>query len=318
MVTPARMRPDDFAFAKDNSPLVTAPHGTAERLGPNPGRDGARPAVVGGQEDRPVAACPASTAGPDNDPLASLPIRSAERRRWAADLTGPERAGLVLHGAGGIGKSTLASQIVSRVSHLEPERVTAVIRGEVSVERGAGRGGRGASPSPGGRSGRWPGAIGAGGGPGRPAVGSPAGPAARTGPRPGAGPAGPGRLRRQRVARFRRLDGPRSGPGRIDSELGQQIPSRQAAHYLPPSISPAPDQRAAAHIPPRWPAVPFWRFRAGEIAACSRIARRTRTRPGLAAAGRPSSGHGIPGLAARHGRRPVPGGGPPSRGRGRG
>ena len=134
MVTPARMRPDDFAFAKDNSPLATAPHGTAERLGPNLGRDGARPAVVGGQDDRPVADWPASTAGPDNDPLASLPIRSAERRRWAADLTGPERAGLVLHGAGGIGKSTLASQIVSRVSHLEPERVTAVIRGEVSVD----------------------------------------------------------------------------------------------------------------------------------------------------------------------------------------
>jgi hypothetical protein len=97
MVTTARMRPDDFALVKGSAPLVTAPHGNL-------------------------------------DPLTSVPIRSAERRRWASDLTGPEPAGLVLHGAGGIGKSTLASQIVSRVSHLEPEWVTAVIRGQVSVD----------------------------------------------------------------------------------------------------------------------------------------------------------------------------------------
>jgi hypothetical protein len=95
MVTPARMRPDDLAFPKASAPLVTAQ---------------------------------------DLDPLTSVPIRSAERRRWAADLTSPALAGLVLHGAGGIGKSTLASQIVSRISDLEPERVTAVIRGQVSVD----------------------------------------------------------------------------------------------------------------------------------------------------------------------------------------
>jgi len=40
----------------------------------------------------------------------------------------------VLYGAPGIGKSTLASQIASRVSHLEPERVGVVISGEVSVD----------------------------------------------------------------------------------------------------------------------------------------------------------------------------------------
>ena len=71
--------------------------------------------------------------GPQAGPSGSLPIRSAERRRWAADLTGPALAGLVLYGAGGIGKSSLASQIASRVSHLEPERVTAVVSGDVSV-----------------------------------------------------------------------------------------------------------------------------------------------------------------------------------------
>ena len=97
MVTTARPRPDDFAFAKGNAPLVTAPPGALH-------------------------------------PLTCVPIRSAERRRWAADLTGPALAGLVLHGAGGIGKSTLASQIVSRISHLEPEWVTVVVRGRVSAD----------------------------------------------------------------------------------------------------------------------------------------------------------------------------------------
>jgi hypothetical protein len=99
MVTPARMRPNDFAFAKGSAPLLGAP---------------------------------------DLDPLTPVPIRSAERRRWAADLTSPARAGLVLHGASGIGKSTLASQIVSRISDLEPEWVTAVIHGQVSVDTALG------------------------------------------------------------------------------------------------------------------------------------------------------------------------------------
>lgn len=62
-----------------------------------------------------------------------LSIRSAERRRWSADLTGPQVTGLVLHGVGGIGKSTLAGQIASRVSHLAPERAITVVSGEVSA-----------------------------------------------------------------------------------------------------------------------------------------------------------------------------------------
>ena len=117
MVTPARSRPDDSAFAKGNALLVTAPVVPA-------------PLVPAPLVPAPLVPAPHG----DLDPLMSLPIRSAERRRWAASVTGPERAGLVLHGVGGIGKSTLASQIVSRVSHLEPEWVTAVIRGQVSVD----------------------------------------------------------------------------------------------------------------------------------------------------------------------------------------
>jgi hypothetical protein len=65
---------------------------------------------------------------------ASLPIRSIERRRWSADLTGSAMAGLVLYGIGGIGKSTLAAEVTARVSRLEPERMTTVISGEVSAD----------------------------------------------------------------------------------------------------------------------------------------------------------------------------------------
>ncbi len=65
-------------------------------------------------------------------PRAPLSIRSAERRRWSADLTGPDLTGLVLHGLGGIGKSTLAAQIAARVCRLQPWRVVTVVTGETS------------------------------------------------------------------------------------------------------------------------------------------------------------------------------------------
>ena len=61
----------------------------------------------------------------------SLSIRSAERRRWAADLTGPGSGGLVIYVMGGIGKSTLAAQIATRVSRLQSDRVITVVNGEV-------------------------------------------------------------------------------------------------------------------------------------------------------------------------------------------
>lgn len=64
-------------------------------------------------------------------PTASLSIRSAERRRWAADLSGPGSGGLVVHGMGGIGKSTLAAQIAARVGRLQSGRVMSVMSGAV-------------------------------------------------------------------------------------------------------------------------------------------------------------------------------------------
>jgi hypothetical protein len=78
---------------------------------------------------------------------ASLSIRSAERRRWAADLSGPGSGGLVICGMGGIGKSTLAAQIAARVGRLQSSRITSVMSGEVSAaafaDQGSGPAGAG-------------------------------------------------------------------------------------------------------------------------------------------------------------------------------
>jgi hypothetical protein len=71
-------------------------------------------------------------------PGPALSIRSAERRRWAADLSGPGRGGLVIYGMGGIGKSTLAAQIAARVGRLQSSRVITAMSGEVSAAALAG------------------------------------------------------------------------------------------------------------------------------------------------------------------------------------
>jgi AAA ATPase-like protein len=77
----------------------------------------------------------AAAAGPGRPRRTPLPIRAAERRRWTADLLGPAFAGLVVHGAGGMGKSTLAAAITARVGQLEPGRVPVRLAGEVSADR---------------------------------------------------------------------------------------------------------------------------------------------------------------------------------------
>ena len=96
------------------------------------------------------AARHARTSGPAGPEHTSLSIRSAERRRWACDLTQPGVTALVIHGLGGVGKSTLAGQIAARVSLLAPERVVTVVSGEVS----GGQPGRPAGPERPGRPGQ--------------------------------------------------------------------------------------------------------------------------------------------------------------------
>jgi hypothetical protein len=75
----------------------------------------------------------ASTSGTGLSRRPSLSIRSAEARRWAADLSGPGAAGLVICGMGGIGKSTLAGQIATLVGWMQAGRVGTVVDGEISA-----------------------------------------------------------------------------------------------------------------------------------------------------------------------------------------
>jgi hypothetical protein len=74
----------------------------------------------------------ATSSGPP--PAPALPIRSAERRRWSADLSGSALAALVVHGVGGIGKSVLAAQIAERLPGLDQHCVTASLTGEVTPD----------------------------------------------------------------------------------------------------------------------------------------------------------------------------------------
>jgi hypothetical protein len=75
----------------------------------------------------------ARTSGSAAPQRTSLSIRSAERRRWSADLAQADVTALVIYGLGGVGKSTLAAQIASRMSRLAPDRVVTVVNGEVSA-----------------------------------------------------------------------------------------------------------------------------------------------------------------------------------------
>ncbi|MGH3152746.1 MAG: hypothetical protein ACRDOB_18725, partial [Streptosporangiaceae bacterium] len=78
------------------------------------------------------AARHARTSNPLSARRTSLSIRSAERRRWSAELARPDLAALVIHGLGGIGKSTLAAQIAVRVSQ-PAEGAVSTISGAISA-----------------------------------------------------------------------------------------------------------------------------------------------------------------------------------------
>ena len=60
--------------------------------------------------------------------------RRPEQRRWPADLTGPELAGMVIYGIGGTGKTTLAAEITARVLDREPGRILVSMTGPLTLE----------------------------------------------------------------------------------------------------------------------------------------------------------------------------------------
>jgi hypothetical protein len=55
--------------------------------------------------------------------------RRREQRRWPVELVGPGGAGLVLHGIGGVGKTTLAAELARRVVEREPDRLVVLASG---------------------------------------------------------------------------------------------------------------------------------------------------------------------------------------------
>ena len=115
-----RLRRGNYALAEELALVEASAGGGADAQSAAPVRP-------------PYRARHAKAVDPEPPSPPFLPVRSAERRRWSAELVSPDVAGIVVHGVGGIGKSVLAAQILDRVSQLEPGCVIAVLSGEVTA-----------------------------------------------------------------------------------------------------------------------------------------------------------------------------------------
>jgi CHAT domain/Trypsin-like peptidase domain len=60
--------------------------------------------------------------------------RRREQHELPTALLGEASHGVVLYGIGGVGKTTLAAQLVRRIQELDPSRLVAVVSGELSVD----------------------------------------------------------------------------------------------------------------------------------------------------------------------------------------
>jgi tetratricopeptide (TPR) repeat protein len=60
--------------------------------------------------------------------------RRREQRRWPAELAAPSIAGLVIHGIGGIGKTTLAAEITGRLLDEDSDRVWVTLTGPLTLD----------------------------------------------------------------------------------------------------------------------------------------------------------------------------------------
>jgi tetratricopeptide (TPR) repeat protein len=58
--------------------------------------------------------------------------RRRAQRRWPAALLAPGGSGLVLHGIGGVGKTTLAAELIRRITEREPERLPVLASSSLS------------------------------------------------------------------------------------------------------------------------------------------------------------------------------------------
>ena len=61
--------------------------------------------------------------------------RRAEQRHWPRELVSSPYAGLVIHGTGGIGKTTLAAEIIDRVMIENTDRALITLAGQITIER---------------------------------------------------------------------------------------------------------------------------------------------------------------------------------------
>lgn len=60
--------------------------------------------------------------------------RRREQRQWPIELIAGTHAGLVLHGIGGVGKTTLAAELVTRALEREPGRASVILVGQLTVD----------------------------------------------------------------------------------------------------------------------------------------------------------------------------------------
>ena len=60
--------------------------------------------------------------------------RRAEQRSWPADLLGPGRAGIVIYGIGGTGKTTLAAELTVTITNRDPGRVVVSQAGPLTLD----------------------------------------------------------------------------------------------------------------------------------------------------------------------------------------
>ena len=67
-------------------------------------------------------------------PVGTFVGRRTELRRWPTQLLADGRCGLVVHGIGGIGKTSLATELIARMLERAPERVPVIVYGQLRVE----------------------------------------------------------------------------------------------------------------------------------------------------------------------------------------